>query len=713
MAQSDGAAATTATAVAPATTALVWFRPGDLRLSDHEPLHNAAQSAALHNEGALLLPFACLEERDLVPSGPLGLPRLGPHRLRLLLEALSSLRGALRGRGSELLFSCGCTEAAVGRLVALAAGAGSTHVALHHYMQPGAASAELEDAVAARFAAVAAQHGEYGLGPMRSSVHRYWGCTLYHPDDLPYALWQAQGSPAAGNEHSGLDSNGTSAGEAQVAGPTAAAEQQGGRPSSRPNRQQQRFACLPRVMSDFRRPLQAAATVRPPLPAPCPADSAPADSRSDAAVLPPFPAALAAAAAEAGLVAGIPTEPAGLYAAAGPAGEAALARWEHLTGQRCASLAPAGCGTHDPRSAVPFTMGEEQALQRLRHILGLPAQGPPGSGCSSEQSPVRPAPIDEYQDSRMTATGVDSSAKLSAFLSLGCLSPRSVWAETARLAAVEQQQQQQQGQREGQRGEEPLPGALRWREPQRGDTWRWLLMHLGIRDFFLYSALKEGAALEQPGGLSGRHMEWLHDEALFLRWTRGQTGIPFVDASMRELAATGYMSNRGRQNVASFLSKSLGLDWRWGAAYFESVLADSDWAINLGNWAYNSGTGADPRDRRFCTVSQGLRYDPEAELICRWVPELAALPTELAHQPWQATPEQMAAAGVQLESAEQAGADLVVADTEAAADVAEAAGHHWYPLPLVDPATQVAKGHKQAKQKQAAASKAAPTRAVH
>lgn len=86
---------------------------------------------------------------------------------RLLLEALSSLRGSLRGRGSELLFSRGCTEAAVGRLVALAAGAGSTHVALHHYMQPGAASAELEDAVAARFAAVAAQHGEYGLGPMR------------------------------------------------------------------------------------------------------------------------------------------------------------------------------------------------------------------------------------------------------------------------------------------------------------------------------------------------------------------------------------------------------------------------------------------------------------------------------------------------------------------------------------------------------------------
>lgn len=80
MARSAGG--TAATAAATATTALIWFRPGDLRLHDHEPLHSAAQNAQLHHGGSLLLPFACLDERELVPSGPLGLPRLGPHRLR-------------------------------------------------------------------------------------------------------------------------------------------------------------------------------------------------------------------------------------------------------------------------------------------------------------------------------------------------------------------------------------------------------------------------------------------------------------------------------------------------------------------------------------------------------------------------------------------------------------------------------------------------------
>lgn len=131
--------------------------------------------------------------------------------------------------------------------------------------------------------------------------------------------------------------------------------------------------------------------------------------------------------------------------------------------------------------------------------------------------------------------------------------------------------------------------------------------------------------------------------------------------------------------------------------------------------AERAGTGADLRDRRFCTVSQGLRYDPAAQLIRSWVPELAALPPELAHQPWQATPEQLAAARVRLGGPGQAGAapaDAGAAHAEAAAVAAEEPGLQSYPRPLVDPATQVAKGPKQAKQKQAAASKAAATVAL-
>lgn len=231
-----------------------------------------------------------------------------------------------------------------------------------------------------------------GLQP---SVHHYWGCTLYHPDDLPYSLWQAHNDAAEGSESSSPDA----ARRPAAAAPPAAAQRQDGGPCGRPNRQRRRFACLPQVMSDFRRPLQAHAPVRPPLPTPCPAGSG-----SSGVVLPPLPAALAAAAAEAGLLAAIPVELAGMYAAAGPAGAAALARWENLTGHRCASLAPAGSGAHDPRSAVPFAMGEEQGLARLRHFLGLPGGDPEGSHSDSGSGKPqrRPAPVDDYQQSRMT-----------------------------------------------------------------------------------------------------------------------------------------------------------------------------------------------------------------------------------------------------------------------------------------------------------------------
>eukprot|EP00884_Botryococcus_braunii_P017923 jgi/Botrbrau1/4814/Bobra.0325s0033.1 len=127
---------------------------------------------------------------------------------------------------------------------------------------------------------------------------------------------------------------------------------------------------------------------------------------------------------------------------------------------------------------------------------------------------------------------------------------------------------------------------------------------------------------------------------LFRAWACGQTGFPFVDACMRELAHTGYMSNRGRQNVANFLAKELKEDWHLGAALFESLLVDFDWAANWGNWAYNAGAGLDPRNRFFKTVTQGMRYDPEADHIKAWLPELAHLPTELAHQPWLAVTNQ-------------------------------------------------------------------------
>jgi deoxyribodipyrimidine photo-lyase len=106
----------------------------------------------------------------------------------------------------------------------------------------------------------------------------------------------------------------------------------------------------------------------------------------------------------------------------------------------------------------------------------------------------------------------------------------------------------------------------------------------------------------------------------------GETGVPFIDACMRELKFTGYLSNRGRQNVASFFTKDLGLEWWWGAMYFESQLIDYEVCSNWGNWNYLAGIGTDPReDRYFNPVSQAKKYDSQAEFIKFWVPELAGV----------------------------------------------------------------------------------------
>jgi deoxyribodipyrimidine photo-lyase len=117
---------------------------------------------------------------------------------------------------------------------------------------------------------------------------------------------------------------------------------------------------------------------------------------------------------------------------------------------------------------------------------------------------------------------------------------------------------------------------------------------------------------------------------------------------MRELNATGYMSNRGRQNVASFLANNCRVDWRRGAAYFETGLVDYDPASNYGNWAYQSQVGNDARDSYFNVVKQARRYDADADYVKRWCPELEPLPPEYAHEPWTMMPKEQAAHGVVL-----------------------------------------------------------------
>ena len=145
-------------------------------------------------------------------------------------------------------------------------------------------------------------------------------------------------------------------------------------------------------------------------------------------------------------------------------------------------------------------------------------------------------------------------------------------------------------------------------------------------------------------------MPWRHDPAGLRAWKRGLTGYPIVDAGMRQLWTTGWMHNRVRMIVASFLVKDLLIDWRAGEAWFRDTLVDADLASNVQNWQWVAGSGADasPYFRIFNPVTQGRKFDAQGLYVRRWVPELRGLPDRWLHAPWEAPAEALRAAGVRL-----------------------------------------------------------------
>ena len=150
------------------------------------------------------------------------------------------------------------------------------------------------------------------------------------------------------------------------------------------------------------------------------------------------------------------------------------------------------------------------------------------------------------------------------------------------------------------------------KEVEKNDSTYWLYFELIWRDFFKYVSMQHKDKFFNKDGIYGEDKEWSDDQDILLNWINGKTKEPFVNANMIELSQTGFMSNRGRQNVSNYLTKELKIDWRIGAEYFESMLIDYDVHSNYGNWLYNAGIGNDSMPfRKFNPKLQSERYDPD------------------------------------------------------------------------------------------------------
>ncbi|HHP7232895.1 MAG TPA: FAD-binding domain-containing protein [Xenococcaceae cyanobacterium] len=211
--------------------------------------------------------------------------------------------------------------------------------------------------------------------------------------------------------------------------------------------------------------------------------------------------------------------------------------------------------------------------------------------------------IVEYDEQR-DYPWVDGTSRLSAAIKFGAIGIRTIWQATVEVL-------------ENCRSDEARNNIITW---QKELAWREFYQHC----LYFFPELAQGAYREEF-----KEFPWDNNEDYFQAWCEGKTGYPIVDAAMQQLNEIGWMHNRCRMIVASFLTKDLIIDWRWGEKYFMQKLYDGDLAANNGGWQWSASSGMDPKPLRiFNPASQAKKFDPEAEYIRQWLPDLSSLDTE-------------------------------------------------------------------------------------
>jgi deoxyribodipyrimidine photo-lyase len=263
---------------------------------------------------------------------------------------------------------------------------------------------------------------------------------------------------------------------------------------------------------------------------------------------------------------------------------------------------------------------------KLNWTTGLRAVWKPGSaGAEAELKRFLRDGVLTYPEGR-NRPDLPGTSRLSPHLHFGEISPRQVWFAVKRFAESQ-----------------CIPASV-W------SRWQFLT-ELGWREFAHHLLFYFPHTPEQPLRPEFARFPWRKHPVWLRAWQTGQTGYPLVDAGMRELWTTGWMHNRVRMVVASFLVKNLLLSWQEGARWFWDTLVDADLANNTLGWQWTAGCGTDaaPFFRIFNPVSQGEKFDPDGNYVRRCVPELARLPSAWIHHPWQALPATLAEAGVELD----------------------------------------------------------------